>query len=125
VEFALVLPILMLLVMGAIDWGYYFYVDQVVTNAAREGARAGTIWEADTEDSEAQSDAESTALDYLTRGGLDSGSATVTVSLLDETVSGKDIDLVSVTVSYPTSSLTGFLATFIPGTAEATAEMRQ
>lgn len=43
VEFALLLPILILLVMGGIDWGYYFFIQQVATNAAREAARAGSV----------------------------------------------------------------------------------
>lgn len=43
VEFALVLPLFLMLVMGAIDWGWFFHIDQLVTNAAREGARAGTL----------------------------------------------------------------------------------
>jgi hypothetical protein len=43
VEFALVLPILLLLVLGGIDWGYFFFAGQIVANAAREGARAGSL----------------------------------------------------------------------------------
>lgn len=38
IEFSLLLPILLLLVMGAIDLGRLFYVNIVLTNAAREGA---------------------------------------------------------------------------------------
>ena len=38
VEFMLLLPILLLLVLGAIDFGRLFYVKIVLTNAAREGA---------------------------------------------------------------------------------------
>ncbi|MBN2358950.1 MAG: pilus assembly protein, partial [Deltaproteobacteria bacterium] len=43
VEFAIVLPLLLLLVLGGLDWGYYFFIAQVTTNAAREGARAGSL----------------------------------------------------------------------------------
>src|SRR3954462_15655456 len=43
VEFALVFPLLLTLVLGAIDWGWFFFIDQLVTNCAREGARAGTL----------------------------------------------------------------------------------
>jgi len=38
VEFALLLPILLLLVMGARDFGRMFYTKMILTNAAREGA---------------------------------------------------------------------------------------
>jgi len=38
VEFAILLPILILLVMGALDLGRSFFMKIVTTNAAREGA---------------------------------------------------------------------------------------
>ncbi len=41
-EFAIVLPILMLLVFGIIDFGHAWYMDHLLSNASREGARYGT-----------------------------------------------------------------------------------
>ena len=38
VEFALLLPILLVLILGAMDLGRVFYVKTILTNAAREGA---------------------------------------------------------------------------------------
>ncbi len=38
VEFALVLPLLLLLILGVMDFGRMFYIKMVLTNAAREGA---------------------------------------------------------------------------------------
>ena len=38
VEFALILPILLILVLGAMDIGRLFFTKMVITNAAREGA---------------------------------------------------------------------------------------
>lgn len=43
VEFALILLILVTLLFGIIDWGLYFFNRQVITNATREGARAGIV----------------------------------------------------------------------------------
>lgn len=43
VEFALVLPILLVLVMGFFDVGRAVYTQSVLANAAREGARAAVI----------------------------------------------------------------------------------
>lgn len=43
IEFALVLPILVLLVCGIIEFGLLFYNKQMITNASREGARAGIV----------------------------------------------------------------------------------
>jgi Flp pilus assembly protein TadG len=45
VEFAICLPILILLVCGSIEFGLLFYNQQVITNASREGARAGIVAE--------------------------------------------------------------------------------
>lgn len=43
VEFALVLPIFLLLIFGVIDGGRYVYVNSTLSNAAREGARLGSV----------------------------------------------------------------------------------
>ncbi len=43
VEFAIVLPLLFVLLFGIIEFGILFYNYQVITNASREGARAGII----------------------------------------------------------------------------------
>lgn len=39
VEFALILPILVFLVLGAMDLGHRFYLQNLITSASREGAR--------------------------------------------------------------------------------------
>jgi hypothetical protein len=43
VEFALILPLLMLILWGIIEFGLVLYNKQVITNASREGARAGIV----------------------------------------------------------------------------------
>jgi Flp pilus assembly protein TadG len=43
VEFALVLPIFLLLVFAVIDAGRYVFVSSAVSNAAREAARLGSV----------------------------------------------------------------------------------
>lgn len=43
VEFALVLPLLVTLLFGIIEFGLVMYNKQVITNASREGARAGIV----------------------------------------------------------------------------------
>ena len=39
IEFALILPILILLVLGGMDIGHRFYMQHLITTASREGAR--------------------------------------------------------------------------------------
>ncbi len=43
IEFALVLPLLLAITFGLIEFGLFMYNQQVITNAAREGARAGIV----------------------------------------------------------------------------------
>jgi Flp pilus assembly protein TadG len=43
VEFALLLPVLMALFMGSLEIGLILYDKAVLTNASREGARAGIV----------------------------------------------------------------------------------
>jgi len=44
VETALIILIVLLLLMGIIQFGFLFYAYVRVSNAAREGARAGSLW---------------------------------------------------------------------------------
>ena len=43
VEFALVLPLLLVIIGGIVDFGFLFQRYEVVTNAAREGARLASL----------------------------------------------------------------------------------
>src|SRR5260221_12869422 len=43
VEFALILPVLVLFTFGAIDFGIAVSLRHVIVNAAREGARSGIV----------------------------------------------------------------------------------
>lgn len=43
IEFAIVVPILLLVLAGIFDFGMMFRTFEVVTNAAREGARVGVL----------------------------------------------------------------------------------
>lgn len=124
VEFALVLPLLLMIVLGTIDWGWYFYVSQVVTNAAREGARVGslTAYDATKPDADAAAalEATATATAYLTNAKLpQAAAATVTATPVGNAI--------EVAVSYPAGSLTGFtnLIPIIPKQSQAVAEMRR
>lgn len=43
VEFAVIFPLLILLLFGMIEFGLYLFNRQVITNACREGARYGVV----------------------------------------------------------------------------------
>jgi Flp pilus assembly protein TadG len=70
IELALTLPLLLIIVLGIFDFGFLFQRYEVVTNAAREGARVGVL------PGYAVGDAQDRAETYLDAGGL-SGSAPV------------------------------------------------
>ena len=43
IEFALVFPLLLMVILGIVDFGFLFQRMEVVTNAAREGARIAVL----------------------------------------------------------------------------------
>ena len=115
-EFALVLPVICLLVLGAIDWGHYLYTLQVVVNAAREGARLGSV----------TSGTDTVALDEATNraraclAGLPKPSVAAVSARL-----GTGGASVIVSIEYPSGSITGFADAIVPKAARSTAEMRR
>lgn len=56
VEFALVLPLLIILIVGIAEFGFIFYAYVQVSNAAREGARAGSRYIYDASGTMAEND---------------------------------------------------------------------
>lgn len=48
VEFAILIPVFLLLAFGICDFGHAYYMKQLVTNASRDGARYGTRYIYDT-----------------------------------------------------------------------------
>lgn len=47
VEFAIILPLLLILVFGIIEFSILFYDKAMITNASREGARLGIVYRYD------------------------------------------------------------------------------
>jgi Flp pilus assembly protein TadG len=125
VEFALVFPVLLLVVLGAIDWGWFFFIDQLVTNCAREGARAGTLLppKPSSTDGAAETAAERAGNLFLEKVKLiPPGFNSTYVDATAITVDGEDA--IQVVVTFPVGSLTGFLSNVMPANARATAVMR-
>lgn len=48
IEFAFVLPFMVIIVLGIIEFGVLFYNQAMVTNASREGARVGMTFQTDS-----------------------------------------------------------------------------
>ena len=99
VEGALVLPLLLLVVLGILDFGLLFWRFESVTNAAREGARVAILQGYD------QADVELRVEQFLDDAGLDSAAAAITfeapVGVDVGGGAGPCITMTGVTVSYP------------------------
>jgi len=98
-ETALTLPLILLIAVGILEFGRAFQTWQVVTNAAREGARVAILPNSTT------SDVQSRVMAYLQGGALDNyQNATVTVNQNTPVTVGAGTAATSVvTVAYPFS----------------------
>jgi Flp pilus assembly protein TadG len=125
VEFAIVSLLFFTIVMGTLEWGWYFFIHQRVVNAAREGARAGTLLPPpplSTAD-DAENAAQDAAEDYLERVLLDRQGVTASW----EPIGGMGgVDAIRVDINYPYAQLTGFFSGLglLPTHARATSVMR-
>ena len=101
VEFALVLPVLVALLLGIIEFGYAMYVQATIAGAAREGARALAINTSST--ASAQSVAMQAALPAVT---LNSSEISADSSLCS---TANPSAAVTVKINYPYSGIAGLL----------------
>lgn len=104
VEFALVAPILLLLVLGLIDFARAWNVYQVITDAAREGARAAVV----EDGSLTQADVEAIIEAALGRANLNLDAADI--QILDFGADRGDPTAVRIEYEYQLGWLGAFLA---------------
>lgn len=95
VEFAIVLPVFVLLVFGMIEYGRMVMVQQVITNASREGARQAVL------DGATTTAVQSAVTSYLSSAQVSGGSSTVS----PDPTGAASGDPITVTVSIPFSSV--------------------
>lgn len=105
VEFALLLPLLMMILFGIIEFGLVLFNQEVITNASREGARFGIVI---GNPRPATGQIQDVVNTYLTNAGLNSSNATVSVAGA-QGASGSDLT-VSVTFPYTFLVLPNFAA---------------
>ena len=75
VETIVVLPLLLMMLFGVIEFGIAFQRWQIVTNAAREGARAAAVRVVDCDQAEVEAVVET----YVTAAGLTPGDVDIDV----------------------------------------------
>jgi Flp pilus assembly protein TadG len=81
IEMAIALPLLLLLIGGIVDFGFLFQSYEVVTNAAREGARVAVL------PGYTAADVQDRVASYITAAGLP-GTPTTTVTPVSFTPAG-------------------------------------
>jgi Flp pilus assembly protein TadG len=106
IEFAMVLPVLIALLFGIIEYGWIFFQQSNILAAAREGARYGVTFEqggSPTPTSAAQTRVSS----VLTSYGIDSASATVSATQSGSSPS----EVLTVQIVVPYDPLIGLVPT--------------
>ena len=123
------LPLLLLVVLGIVDFGRLFQRYEVLTNAAREGARVAVL-----PGGYSTTDVQDRVRQYLAAGGLDPAvapAADIDLAAPLPLPSGTCVTVATVTATYPhTYSFVGGIVRFFGGTGfgtihlTATASMR-
>lgn len=103
-EFALVLPLILLIVMGILDLGWAVYARNTISNAAREGARTGIIYSA--------SDAQICADVQASAAGLGLTCSQISIDPSPARTFGKPI---TITVAYTYTARTPIIGQFVTG----------
>jgi Flp pilus assembly protein TadG len=98
VEFALILPLLLLMLFAIIEFGFVLYDKAVITNASREGARKGILMR-DPRVSEAT--IKSTVSAYCARNLISFGTTTTPSTTVLGAPCPASEDDITVTVAYP------------------------
>jgi hypothetical protein len=109
VEFGLVLPLLLLILLGLADTGWIFYNHGVLTRAVREGCRDGAVVDAGGDPATTASDAIIQLLDDW-HYSCPSGELCEPEVAVETDARGRDVLVCSASV--PVSSLTGLVVPF-------------
>ena len=104
VEFAIVAPIFFLLIFGMIEFGRMVMVQQVITNASREGARVAVLDGAVRDGSQSSPGVIDSVERYLQNARIDPNDATITVDPYTPSSAGYG-EPVTVTVAIPFSQV--------------------
>lgn len=119
VELALVFPVFMLIVFGIVEFGRAFMVSEVLTSAAREGARLASM------SGSTNAEVTQAAKDLVHAGlGVDQGVVNVTIAVTpasgnpdpgNNVANARTRDVCSVTVQLPYDAVSFMVADFLKG----------
>ena len=123
VEFVMILPALIVMLFGILEFGVLFFQWQTLSNAAREGAREAIVFRKNCDSAAVQSLIEQTVIDYAGAAniGVDAADISITGSC---TGSGEPLR-VEVSHDFGFHVLPGFISQLTPTiTLVGTSEMR-
>jgi Flp pilus assembly protein TadG len=117
VEFALILPLFSVLLMGLIDFGHFFFTMNTINNAAREAARRASV---QTTTGDMITEGTNAANTYLAAAGLSGANCpmncpTVTVTPPANTAVWNASVRVTITIPGAYRNITGFSYRVLPG----------
>jgi len=104
-EYALVLPLLMVLVLGIMDFGLIFFSYETLESAVREGARVGVIDPVDQANIASAVRGQTICLDQ---------------SLLNVAIAYPGSNLIEVSATYDAPIFSGFITQFFSGNSAVT-----
>ncbi len=113
VEFAVVAPLLFLFIFAMLEFGRMVMVEQILTNAAREGARRGIL------EQSTRAEVETIVSDYLTGSSVCGATVTVSPDQLRRVGFGQPV---TVTVSVPYSQVSWLPTPWFLGGTNLTAQ---
>lgn len=118
VEFAIVAPVFFLMLLGMIEFGRMIMVQQIITNASREGARVAVL------DGTTAGDVDSAVTNYLSSASINGADITITPNPPSDAGYGEPV---TVSVSVPFSQVSWLPSPMFLGgtTLDATTVMRR
>ena len=110
------LPLLLTLLLGVWDMGRLIDASQILSSAAREGARAASTGQVDV------AGIQTAVLSYLTQAGLATTGATVTVANLttpsnSDPTTATQLDQFRISVTLPSNNVRWIVLNNLPGSA--------
>ena len=114
VEFAIILPLLVIFLFGIIEFSIMFYDKAVITNASREGARAGIVFADPRPDA---AEIQSVVNNYSNNLLITFGTPNLQISPPTPCVDPGDELIVTVTYEYDFLIVPNILAAFFSGGA--------
>jgi Flp pilus assembly protein TadG len=99
VEAAFTITILIMFIMGIVEFGRAYNIYHIITDAAREGARFGVTPQQSTNTLPSSTQVQSVVNQFLSSGGVTG--ATIAVTYPTQTINGVQLQYTSVTVNAP------------------------